>query len=161
MCIICTYLTSYLSRLAQGTDLTEIAKSGLKVSEEWAASHLLYCDYSTILTIIGRYIGVISLDTPSTPTFAFPEATCHFFFIFFMDGFGISCQQYYRNSETTQSIITTAKQRNNSPKQPFPPSYGDGCRCPGSWSFDYTRCRRSSSLMCLRFISKFNIDPEK
>ena len=62
MYIICTYLTSYLSRLAQGIDLTEIAKSGLKVSEERAASHLLHCDYSTILTIIGRYIGVTSLD---------------------------------------------------------------------------------------------------
>ena len=32
--IICTYLTSYLSFLAQGTDLTEIARLGLKVSEE-------------------------------------------------------------------------------------------------------------------------------
>ena len=34
MYIICTYLTSYLSHLAQGTDLTEIARLGPKVSEE-------------------------------------------------------------------------------------------------------------------------------
>ena len=63
MYIICTYLTSYLSHLAQGTDLTEIARLGPKVSEEWAATHLLHSNCSTILTIIGRYIGVISLDT--------------------------------------------------------------------------------------------------
>ena len=63
MCIICTYSTSYLSSLAQGTDLTDIARLGPKVSEEWAVSHLLHCNCSTILTIIGRYIGVISLDT--------------------------------------------------------------------------------------------------
>ena len=62
MYIICTYLTSYLSHLAQGTDLTEIARLGPKVSEEWAATHPLHSNCSTILTIIGRYIGVISLD---------------------------------------------------------------------------------------------------
>ena len=62
MYIICTYLTSYLSHLAQGTDLTEIARLGPKVSEEWAATHPLHSNCSTILTIKGRYIGVISLD---------------------------------------------------------------------------------------------------
>ena len=62
MYIICTYLTSYLSHLAQGTDLTEIARLGPKVSEEWAATHPLHSNCSTILTLIGRYIGVISLD---------------------------------------------------------------------------------------------------
>lgn len=44
----------------------------------------------------------IKNSTPSTPTFAVPEATCHFFFIFLyiqiLDGFGNSCQQHYRNN---------------------------------------------------------------
>ncbi len=58
--------------------------------------------------------------------------------------------------EATKQLLRVESYR------PFPPSYGDGCRCPGSWSFDYKRCRRLSSLMCLRSIpSKLDIDPEK
>lgn len=33
-----------------------------KKSEVWAALHRSHCNHSTILTIIGRYIGVIPLD---------------------------------------------------------------------------------------------------
>ena len=101
----------------------------------------------------------INNSTPSTPTFAFPPGDVPL----------LSCLFVYPDSRwmvlvflASNAIETTKQLLKVESYRPFPPSYGDGCRCPGSWSFDYKRCRRSSSLMCLRSIpSKFNIDPEK
>ena len=70
MCIICTYTTSCLSSLAQGADLTDIARLGPKVSE---ALPLRFGDldgYGALFARLSDLLGALDLSPTSvTSTF--------------------------------------------------------------------------------------------